>query len=498
MNAEEAKRELARRELARRNFCDFMQFLHPELSFDKFHTAYYTILDKFAHREIRKLIVSCPCQVGKSTASTKTLPAYLHGLYPDKNICISSYGFPLAEGFNRAVKENLSDPKYNILFPDTILPKTEQAKKYKGTYDPAVCVSNARNYRLIGHSGELIAVGRGGALTGRTVDIGIVDDLYKDEAEANSPIIRDLAWSWYVTVFTTRLDKNASQLITFTRWHEDDLIGRLKDLCKKEQIPFHQITSYAQLEDCDPKAWYHINFSAIKEDEPTDIDPREKGEALWADKFDLDRLLEQRRLDPAKFESLYQGNPMPVEGLLYTRPFMTYKELPEHTKGMCLYCDVADKGEDYLCSIPYTVSLQNKIYCKDILYTQDGTEVTEVQVAEQIIRNKVKTAYIEANAGGSIFTRNIRKILDSKGYSCFIEEVKQEGNKESRILTHAVDVMENILFEEDWAFKYPEFYRDVKGFRKLFKANRHDDGADTITGIYEYAVGGKDALYMYD
>ena len=495
-----AKRELLRRELARRDFAEFMAYIHPDISLDPFHRAYYEILDRFAHGHVRKLIITCPPQSGKSEGSTRNLPAYLHGINPNLALCITSYGFPLAEKFNRAVKANMMSDAYARLFPDTILPKTERAKALKGEIDISAYANNARNYQLIGKRGTLIAVGRGGALTGNPVDIGIIDDLYKDDSEANSPLIRDYAWEWYVDVFSTRLHNNSQQLVTFTRWHEDDLIGKIRDTCEKEGTPFVEVTSLKQLQDCDRHSWYYVNFEAIKESEPTEIDPREHGEVLWPERHDLSKLLEQRKLDPGRFQSLYQGNPMPREGLLYTRNFRTFTKLPPmgEWRGSFLFCDVADTGSDYLASLPFVYTRDGNLKFHDILYTQEGTEVTEQKVAEQIIRNNVKTAWIESNAGGTIFARNVKKILAEKHHTCYIYGENQRQNKESRILTHAVDVMEHCEFEDDWAVKYPEFYRDVKGFKKLFKANRHDDGPDALTGAVEHTVLGGNRAQLYE
>ena len=498
MFADLIRQEFIKRELAKRNFLDFMQYMHPDLQFSAFHRAYYTLLDRFAHGEVRKIIITCPPQHGKSEGSTRNLPAYMHGINPNLRICIASYGFPLAEGFNRDIKRNIGSQKYANLFPETILSKTEQAKKLKTAFDPSVYVNNSRNYRIINKNGSLIATGRGGALTGNPVDIGIIDDLYKDDTEANSPLIRDQAWNWYVDVFSTRLHNDSQQLITFTRWHEDDIIGRLREMCRKEGTPFYDIESLDQLKNCDPHSWYLINFEAIKESLPTDIDSRQKGEVLWPERHSYQKLIEQRKLDPGRFQSLYQGNPMPKEGLLYTKDFPTFREIPRAHKGSFLYCDVADKGEDYLCALPFIKTMQNKLLFHDILYTQEGTEVTEEKVAQRIIRNNVKIAWIESNSGGTIFARNVRKILAREHYSCYIYDVPQTQNKESRILTNAVDVMEHAFFEEEWALKYPEFYRDIKGFKRLFKANRHDDAPDALTGATEQAVLGKSFAHMYE
>ena len=86
---------------------------------------------------------------------------------------------------------------------------------------------------IIGRSGELLSVGREGALTGNRVDCFILDDLYKDAMEAQSPVVRENCWEWYTSVVRTRMHNASRELIVFTRWHEEDLIGRL---CKSENV----------------------------------------------------------------------------------------------------------------------------------------------------------------------------------------------------------------------------------------------------------------------
>ena len=500
---EMAKVEMIRRTKARRHFTDYMGYMHPDLSLDPFHKTYYDILDLFAHGVIRKLIITCPPQHGKSEGSTRNLPAYMHGLNPDLQICITSYGFPLAQKFNRAVQANIATAKYEHLFPDTVLPKTPKAQQFKGKMDLTKFPRNSREYSLVGSDGGLIAVGRGGALTGNPVDIGIIDDLYKDDVEANSPVVRAAAVDWYVDVFSTRLHNNSQQLITFTRWHEDDLIGYLRGVNEAHGTPFIEITDLDMFRDSDfdPSRWYIINFEAIRETgEPCPVDPREKGDLLWPEKHGLEKLLEQRKLDPGRFQSLYQGNPMPREGLLYPN-LQTYAKFPGSSmlRGVYMYVDVADEGEDRLCGIVYGHSRRSDTcLVKDIVYSDEGVEITEEMVANAIIRNRVKVAWIESNNGGAAFAKHVEHILKKKHYTeCTVCWFHQGLNKESRILTHASDVMRMIRLPDDWGYRWPEFFKDVKGFKRLFRANRHDDGPDALTGVVETAIEGRfiDALY---
>ena len=125
---------------------------------------------------------------------------------------------------------------------------------------------NSDEFEIVNHKGSLKAVGRGGALTGNPVDVLIIDDLYKDYEEGNSPIVLESAWNWYTSVADSRLHNDSQQLIVFTRWNEKDLVGRLEE---KENV----IELDCLLDEYDPEAWYKINFEALKESESTSWTP---------------------------------------------------------------------------------------------------------------------------------------------------------------------------------------------------------------------------------
>ena len=98
--------------------------------------------------------------------------------------------------------------------------------------------------------------------------------LYKDAMEANSPVVRENCWEWYTSVVKTRMHNFSGELIVFTRWHEEDLIGTL---CRRE--PFVEFTDWAQLDTLPPDTWLYLNFEALKTRPPSPVDPREPGEA---------------------------------------------------------------------------------------------------------------------------------------------------------------------------------------------------------------------------
>ncbi len=408
----------------------------------------------FATGKVRKLIVSVPPQHGKSYGASNLLPAYLLGIDPDLRICIASYSFSLARRFGAGVQRTIDNEKYQEIFPTTKL------KGMSGTSRNDVAQRTADEIDIVGHSGGVRVVGREGSLTGNRVDVMILDDMYKDAAEANSPLIRQNIWEWYCSVVRTRLHNNSRELIVFTRWHEDDLIGRL-----------------LKTEASD---WKVINFEALKNSPPTELDPRKTGEALWPQRHSKKLLQERRKIDPVGFEALYQGNPTPAEGLLYST-FREYDSPPAETVKRAAYIDTADKGKDYLCAVAYCVSSCGQIFVEDVVYSSEGMETTEMECAEMLRRCKVQICYVESNNGGRGFGRTLQRLVPQ----CRIESFFQSANKVSRILSNSTEVMRLIIMPRGWQSQWEEFARHLLATRREVESSISDDAADTLTGIIE-------------
>lgn len=469
----ELRAELARRELARRYLLEFTKYTMPEFNATDFHRVYYTVLQYFADKLIKKLMITMPPQHGKSEGSSRRLPAYVLGKYPNTRISILSYAASFAQGFNRDNQRIIDTSLYHNLFPNTTLNKSNIVTVSDQS------LRNSTIFEIVGKRGFLKAVGRGGALTGNPVDMAIMDDLYKDAAEGNSPIIREAVIEWYTSVVLKRLHNDSQQLIVFTRWHEEDLIGWLES--RNEVITLER---WDQLENINPRAWYKINFPALMNQAPTEFDPRQMGEPLYPQKHNKEKLEEERDLDPEKFEAMNQGDPTPKAGILYSQGFSTYSIRPRKFKKLFNYTDVADTGSDYLCSINAIVGLDNLIYVTDVYFTQEPQEVTESGTARHLRGSFIREAYFESNNGGRAFARNVDR--ECKG-SCVISTFYQGANKESRILTNSAEVQRKILFPENWRTLWPDFYKQVTRFKRKFRANAHDDAPDGLTGILEYS-----------
>ncbi|MBQ2424163.1 MAG: terminase family protein, partial [Alistipes sp.] len=249
-------------------FEDFATAVYPFIELQPFHRSYYRLLEAFAEGKVRKLIITMPPQHGKSVGASTLLPAYMLGLNPDLRVAIASYSASLASKFNRRVQRILESDEYSELFPETTIKRASKSSSYIRTADEV---------EIIAHHGSLISVGREGSLTGNRVDCFILDDLYKDAMEANSPIVRENCREWYSSVVRTRMHNASQEIMVFTRWHEDDLIGTIRN-CEK----VIDLEQWSELDSVAPDTWVALNFEAIKTGAATEIDPRAVGEALWS------------------------------------------------------------------------------------------------------------------------------------------------------------------------------------------------------------------------
>lgn len=331
-------------ELARRNFRDFILYTKPEYHFNWHHEVIINKLYAFANGEIKKLMLFVPPQHGKSELSTRRLPAFMLGLNPNQKIAICSYSATMASSFNRDIQRIIDDRPYSEVFPKTTLNENSAINPSKNTY-----LRNSETFEIIGHEGFVKTVGVGGSLTGTPVDIGIIDDPFKDREEAMSNTIREKVYNWYTDVFSTRLHNDSQQLLIMTRWHQDDLAGRILQT------------------DND---WEVIVFQAIKERENLN-DPRQIGEALWPEKHSLERLLKIKNDTPITFNSLYQQEPKANKEILV---FPEWEEIDQ----------MPDYGQYYGIDFGFPTGIievqwHNKnLYLNEILYDQTNPTNAEI------------------------------------------------------------------------------------------------------------------------
>ena len=298
MTAHEIARQ-AKNELARRGLLDFSIVTDSNYKPNWHHALLCGYLDRFVKKEIRRLMVFLPPRHGKSELVSRKLPAYIFGVNPDASIIATSYGADLAQRLNRDVQRIMSSPAYGEIFPKTAL-----RGKNSRTVVGGSCLRNADIFEIVGYKGSYRSAGVGGGITGMGGDYLIIDDPIKNHEEANSPTYRNKLWDWYASTLYTRLEKDACILITLTRWHEDDLAGRL----------------LAAANAPGGERWELISLEAIRESEECPYDIREKGAALWEDKYSAAALATVKAtIGGYAWNALYQQQPAPQEGALFKR-----------------------------------------------------------------------------------------------------------------------------------------------------------------------------------
>ena len=446
----------------------FTRHTLPSFAPAPFHFAYYEVLTRFAMGEIKKLMITMPPQHGKSEGATRRLPAFVLGQDPDKRIAIVSYNAIKARKFNRELQRIMDDDRYYELFPKTLL--AGQASYQEQGRRSRNYARNSDECEIVGYQGSFKTIGVGGSLTGEPVDMLIMDDLYKDASSAWSPVIRQNVADWYDTVASTRLHNDSQQLLVFTRWHMEDLAGRLLE----------QEGVYDPIEN--PQGWLLVSFPAIQNRPPSEQDPRAEGEPLWPERHSLEKLLEIKGRSPTVFESLYQQNPQPSQGLMYEE-FTCYTDLPSRSYSVA-YIDAADSGADYLCALFYKEA-EDGNYITDVLYTKDPMEVTETTLTYMLQQHQVERCHIESNNGGNLFVSNLQqRSWDTGNRLTRFNPFHQNQKKTARIFAASASVQKLIKMPLDWKKRFPKFARDLTGYLRV-GTNAHDDAPDALTGTIE-------------
>jgi predicted phage terminase large subunit-like protein len=242
-----------------------------------------------------RLIITMPPQEGKSERCSKYLPVWGLEARPEEKWVLASYAHSLARRNGRAARDLIkNNPE---LFVHTVRED----------------MSAQHEWGLEGHRGSVYAVGVGGGLTGQPADCIVIDDPVKDREQADSEVYREKVWDWWQDVVTARLSAEGRVLVIMTRWHEDDLVGRL--LAR------------------DDRSWRVLNVPAQCTDEATDPLGRPAGEFMLSARRRTQRQWRKRKasLSTRSWESLYQGAPTPGEGTVFLRKFVQYYDRPVWT-----------------------------------------------------------------------------------------------------------------------------------------------------------------------
>ena len=274
-----------------------------------------------------RLIVTVPVRHGKSLLCSQRFPLWYMGKNPGSEIIHAAYGGQLVSDFGANMRNLTMNPAHRDVFPECILSQDQKAA----------------NRWTTRQGGIYVAAGVGGGITGRGMDLGVVDDPLRGREDAESQRIRDKVWQWYQNDFYTRLLPGGRIVIVGSRWHEDDLIGRL-------------------LENND--GWHVIHHKALSDE----------GEALWPARYGLDALARIReQVGNRAWQALYQGEPSPDTGTFFDRASIHLDEAPP-TSEMRVYgasdYAVTDGGGDYTVHMIVGIDRWDRPWVLDVFREQ--------------------------------------------------------------------------------------------------------------------------------
>ncbi len=465
----QAEIELARRELARRNLLDFTLYTYPNYRVNWHHRLLCDYLDRFANSEIKRLIVAMPPRHGKSELVSIRLPAFIFGRDPDAHFIGASYGADLARHFNRDVQRVIDSPAYRQVFPETRLFDSNVRTTLQGTW-----LRNSDNFEIVGREGMYKCAGVGGGLTGFGFKFGSIDDPFKDAKEANSQTIRQSKWEWYTDVFYTRQAPNAGILITMTRWNMDDTVGRLKDA----------------MEQHDGEQWELLELPAIMEnlDKKHPQDPRELGEPLWADRFNLEFLEKAKAQNSYSFAALYQQTPIPHGEAIFDVSQIEIIDYDPECSDVVRFYDLAvtaKKHSDYTVGLKMGVMKNEDIIILDVYRAQKIMPDVERDIVQNaMIDGRGVPIRLEAEKAGIVQLDYLLERADLRGY--ILDKKAPEGDKYTRAQPFASRVNAGKVKARRAAWN--RAYLDELA---VFPMGAHDDQVDASSGAYDMLVLGR-------
>lgn len=462
------------------NFHGFVKSLYPKFELADFQLELIETLDALEKGTLgtHRLLITMPPRHGKSWLASTLFPVYYLARKPNRNVLATSYNQDLAKTFGRQTRDHAREPILSQAFPDFCMSEESKA---------------VDDWRTI-LGGGYYATGMGGSTTGRAATLLLVDDPTKAREEAESATQRNKTWSYYVSALTTRKQPEPDgtkpiEIIILTRWHPDDLAGRIMDT-----------------EDWKEGAWTHINFPAIRsvksnvkrsvaelpEDDPRFIPQgqlskvapskrhfhEEETTALWPSRFPLEELRKRERLDPREFASLYQQSPYIQGGNIIKASWWKKCDEPPTCNTIIISCDTAFKKTetaDYSVMMVLGMDENSDIHILDII--RDRYDFPELKRAAITLNAKwrgrgLRGFYVEDKASGQSLIQELR---NQSGMA--VIPVKVGTDKVSRLNAVLPLVEGGRVFIPNEAQWLDSFMDEAQSFPD----GKHDDMIDSLS-----------------
>jgi hypothetical protein len=397
-----AQAELARRELARRHLLDFTKYNFPTYDISWHHRKIADALERIEQGTLRRLMVFMPPRHGKSELISIQYPAWLLGRNPDLQVIEASYSADLAQDFGRQTRNLVMGPSYRNLFNTSLSDDS----------------ASRGSWHTKGARGAYNAVGVGGSATGKGADRLIIDDPIKNRQDADSDVIREGVWGWYTSTARTRLMPGGAIILVMTRWHDDDLAGRI-------------------LKSEGAAEWEVLQLPAIA---TQDEDNRRLGEPLWPTRYSLQEL-NAIKSDVGIFDwnALYQGNPLDDATREFKREYMKEVDRP-FLQTMDTNCVIAiDTAVSQKASADYTgISIVNIDKANNWYVSAKRMRITPLELIDNLFSLYALHRPTRIGIEKTIYLQAVKPFLDAEmrrrnQFLPIYELQHHQTNKETRI-----------------------------------------------------------------
>jgi predicted phage terminase large subunit-like protein len=418
------------------------------------HRLLIAELEAIERGDNNRLMVFMPPGSAKSTYASVAFPPWYLGRNPPKSIITASYGQRLSMRFGRRCRNIVARQRYAEIFGCGLARD-----------------SSAKDEWETSAGGEFTATSVDGAVTGRRGDLILVDDPVKGRAEADSEPVRETAWTWWVSDLRTRLKPSGAIVLIMTRWHEDDIAGRI--------LPADYSGESGLVRARDGELWRVISLRA--EAEVGDPLERPPGAFLWPEWFNADDLAREKIIQgPRNWAALYQQRPSPEEGDFFKREWLRWYDKPPsrdtfRTYGASDYAVTADGG-DYTVHGVIGVDPNDDIYILDWWRKQESSDAWVETFCDLVLTWKPlqwaeEAGQIEKGVGPFLSKRQ-----QERHAYCYREPFRSGSDKPTR----AQSIRGRMAMGKVYFPRNAPWVNDLVAEMLRFPAGKNDDQVDTL------------------
>lgn len=393
-----------------------------------------------------------PPRHGKSELCSKFFPAWFLARRPDEPVILTSYEAQFAASWGRKVRDLVNEHGHELLGGLQVRPDVSATSSWETTL-----------------GGGMATAGIGGPITGKGASLLVVDDAIKNAEQAVSVTYRESCWNWFASTALTRLSPGGRVLVVMTRWHPDDLVGRLSKNLDEIGKPYRVLSLPAIAEEGDALG-------------------RDVGAALWPERYDVQALEATRKsVGEHWWNALYRQAPKGIEGSEWPESYFEgvwFDQWPDRSEVECRLMALdpskgkSDRSGDY-SAILLGYATAERLYCSAILRRVPAVDLARlsVQVAKE---HKVDVMILESNQFQELLAGPIEEECRRVGHSMRVVGTVNTGNKVVRIRTLSGPLARREI----------RFRRGVSGTERLvqqlqdFPRGTHDDGPDALEMLY--------------